>query len=279
MSWEYARNAPSAWEPRTAKMNFCELDYYMTPYIAEFINTISNVSYLWLAWHGYRQCCRNGGNNTIKLGYALLAFVGIGSIVFHATLKYECQLIDELAMLYATALVLYAVFSTLLPPVTLGISLSGMMGSITYINAHTGGESLLHRVAFGAMIVTVGLRCMYLMTHFPDHRDNLRVICTVGSISFVSGFGLWLTDVFACETLLAWRDVVGWPLGAVLELHGWWHILTAYGVYYYIVFTEYLQVCMEGGDAGLEWTTCGLLPHVVRGGKATANGNSKTKTT
>src|SRR4051794_7891209 len=63
-----------------------------------------------------------------------------------------------------------------------------------------------------------------------------------------------------CGHLSAARDVVGIPLGFVTEFHGWsvlphvdnvtiksntnirWHVFTGIGVYFYVVFIEYLRL-------------------------------------
>ena len=38
------------------------------------------------------------------------------------------------------------------------------------------------------------------------------------------------------------RSILALPLGVLLELHGWWHILTGVGIYFYIVSLEHLRV-------------------------------------
>ena len=41
------------------------------------------------------------------MAYLALAVVGVGSVLFHATLKYEMQLMDEVPMIYSTAVMGY----------------------------------------------------------------------------------------------------------------------------------------------------------------------------
>jgi len=60
-------------------------------------------------------------------------------------------------------------------------------------------------------------------------------------VTFVSGYAIWNLDFAFCAELRAFRDAVGMPLGFVTELHGWWHILTAVGVYCYIDLVEELR--------------------------------------
>jgi dihydroceramidase len=43
-------------------------------------------------------------------GYTSLIVIGLGSVLFHATLKYEMQLMDEVPMIYGTAVIGYCIF-------------------------------------------------------------------------------------------------------------------------------------------------------------------------
>jgi len=69
-----------------------------------------------------------------------------------------------------------------------------------------------------------------------------------------------------CAQLRAMRDVVGIPWGFVLEMHGWWHVGSALGVYYFIVLVEYLRLCLVTGGGGesltLEWKSALSLPRL-----------------
>ncbi len=48
---------------------------------------------------------------------------------------------------------------------------------------------------------------------------------------FGIGYAVWLVDEFACGLLTSCRHAIGLPWAFVLELHGWWHFLTAIGGY------------------------------------------------
>ncbi|KAG0652352.1 Alkaline ceramidase YDC1 [Hyphodiscus hymeniophilus] len=61
-------------------------DNIITPYIAEFINTLTNVTYLYYAFHGIRSNSNRKDAILRNLPYLGIALVGIGSAVFHSTL-------------------------------------------------------------------------------------------------------------------------------------------------------------------------------------------------
>ncbi|KAH7009338.1 phytoceramidase, alkaline, isoform CRA_d, partial [Macrophomina phaseolina] len=81
-----------AWFMPTARSNFCEEDYVVTPYIAEFINTITNAAYVTYAYHGIRRLRGRPDAALLSLPYVGLAAVGICSAAFHATVTYSGQM-------------------------------------------------------------------------------------------------------------------------------------------------------------------------------------------
>lgn len=51
---------------------------------------------------------------------------------------------------------------------------------------------------------------------------------------------LWNIDQHFCPLLTTLKRRIGLPFGMLLELHGWWHILTAIGAYIFMALVEYL---------------------------------------
>lgn len=113
----------SFWGECTATLDWCEENYHHTPFIAEFCkisfemvhileltgNTISNLGYIVTGWWGAKQCWKL--RQALPIRYALLfvwmAVIGVGSLLFHATLKYSMQLLDEIPMLFSNSQLLY----------------------------------------------------------------------------------------------------------------------------------------------------------------------------
>src|ERR1700723_3106631 len=73
------------WGPPTSSVDWCEANYQVTPYVAEFWNTLSSLAMVVAGVLGLLL-------NRTKLparylaAFGLLALVGLGSIAFHATL-------------------------------------------------------------------------------------------------------------------------------------------------------------------------------------------------
>jgi hypothetical protein len=86
------------WGDHTASIDWCEQNYVHTPYIAEFYNTLTNLPTILLGLWGCYGSFKGGLRRRYALGYLGLTGIGLGSLLFHATLKYEAQLLDELPM-------------------------------------------------------------------------------------------------------------------------------------------------------------------------------------
>jgi hypothetical protein len=74
------------WGLPTSDADFCEPNYTTSHYVAEFWNTVSSIPIILVGVFGILHC------RTQKLGleqmlcYALVAIVGVGTLLFHATL-------------------------------------------------------------------------------------------------------------------------------------------------------------------------------------------------
>lgn len=219
--------------------------------------------------------------------------IGIGSFIFHTTLKYSMQLLDELSMVYTTCVLFYATFEhgrstrskIALMALTIGIAAS-VTGYYHYL-----GDPVFHQNMFTLLTLIVFLRSLYLMevtlrpsrrttkrnpnTNEQSRRDVrdteiLRVMYrmipyALGSVGL--GFCLWSLDTMYCSKLRAWRRQLGLPYGVILELHGWWHFWTGTAEYCNIVWCSWLRYCLDGkqDEVVLIWPSMWKsLPQLVR---------------
>lgn len=105
-----------------------------------------------------------------------------------------------------------------------------------------------------------------------DDRDRkilktmwLMIAC--GLSIFLGGFGIWNLDNMYCSRLRKWRHEIGLPWGIFLEGHGWWHLMTGTGAYFYIVWGVWLRHCLNGRqeEYKLVWPSVFTsLPSVVK---------------
>ncbi|CAI7571707.1 unnamed protein product [Penicillium pancosmium] len=95
---KHARPVPFS-SYRRPRPSFCEADYAVSRYIAEFINSLASLFYVIYGIYGLRQLRRkanksNPGNNDYlrALPYWGLKIVGLCLFSFHLSLKYHTQI-------------------------------------------------------------------------------------------------------------------------------------------------------------------------------------------
>ncbi|KAF2842445.1 alkaline ceramidase-like protein [Patellaria atrata CBS 101060] len=294
------------WSPVTSTLNWCEEDYYATIYSAEIINTLTNLLFMFLAIRGARSCIRNDHDQIFLVAFVGYFLVGTGSFLFHTTLKYPMQLVDELSMIYTTCLMFYATFShrkSHAYSVALGCFLITIALGIS-LYYHYLQDPTFHQNAYAVLTAIVLFRSMYIMeinirpalnkkskektAHLngvvapsqqssterarQDIRDekilrNMWMMVAYGLAIFLGGFAIWNLDNIYCGKLRQWRREVGLPWGILLEGHGWWHLMTGTGAYFYIIWGIWLRHCLNGRQDEFELVWPRLftsLPNIER---------------
>ncbi|KAE8354427.1 alkaline phytoceramidase [Aspergillus coremiiformis] len=224
------------WGPQTSYLNFCEEDYIVTRYIAEFINTLSSLVYVIYGIHGLVQLRHEKNAGSRAIAYCGLMGVGICSAGYHMTLKYHTQMSDELSMHLLTTPLVYRILSFQTSPQhsrTVGIILA-LLFTVVMVVHMVMDEFLLHATTFGMAVYLIATRTLKIIPReIPDPatRKRIQTVALFGCASFIFGYLVWLVDNWACRVLTTTRRSVGLPLAFFLELHGWWHVFTAIGGY------------------------------------------------
>lgn len=78
---------------------WCEHKYTQSKYIAEFYNTISGIALCIISIIIFYENKKSAADTRLLFNNYILFIVGIGTILFHGTLLYVFQLVDELPML------------------------------------------------------------------------------------------------------------------------------------------------------------------------------------
>ncbi|KAH6664140.1 hypothetical protein VD0002_g3927 [Verticillium dahliae] len=270
------------WGPKTVTLNFCEEDYVVSYYCAEICNTLTNLLFLWLGARGIQNCLKHHHDRVFVISFLGYIIVGAGSTAFHSTLKYPMQLVDELSMIYTTCVMCFATFTyrrSNLFSAFLGLALIALAAFITAYY-HISKDPLFHQNSYGILTAIVLLRSVYVMEtelrpklHAQDPAKAKRILATMwlmvgtGLTVFLGGFFIWNLDNHYCNTITRWRRHVGLPWGILLEGHGWWHLMTGLGGYYYIVWGIWLRRCLGGRENEYKLLWQGHLlsvPQVVR---------------
>jgi len=272
------------WGLPSSTLDWCEENYLHSDYIAEFYNSLTCLSFIFLSIFGIIKTRKiKEVSFRFILSYILLGVVGLGSIAFHSTLRYEMQLLDELPMLYSATLFLFNAYdvpkgitrsSCLL--VKLYLAAFSLVLTVVYLSIK---YPVFHQFSFG-LLITISAYMTYrniksisrsksasssssslLKSSFsylfsssstlPDDNDHAETkkasyvvtsLLRTGVILFIVGFVFWNIDNTFCSVLISFRDILGSPLNAMFQFHGWWHLLTSLGSYYCIVSSVYIKL-------------------------------------
>jgi dihydroceramidase len=168
-----------------------------------------------------------------------LLVLGINSFIFHATMKHTTQYCDEIGMLILGGSLLQGVYTINQSPTVvkvMNMTIYAAVGVLSALYVRTG--NILHHVySFNTMIGLVGVRTIYLIfsrNRSAHERNSLLKHYGKAVGILVVAYLLWQVDLEKCFELRKIREALGLPLAWILELHGWWHVLTALGASEYI---------------------------------------------
>ena len=267
------------WGEPTSTIDWCEANYEVTKYIAEFWNTVSNLVMIALPIYGIygslkQRHCSKLNNFTLRpstfVVYFALLMIAIGSWLFHATLLYPMQLLDELPMLYAFSIALYSMYDLLKAtyqleneatdketfnkmPSSLAVFILIFLYclSITYLYVNVFKNPIFHETAFGFLVALNVLLAYQLLLHYKLPKKLYILALTY----LILAFTFWNIDNKLCAHLKNYRlevenlfgitkinsvefnfrafilNSIVITLKALSEFHSLWHVFTAFSCY------------------------------------------------
>jgi dihydroceramidase len=239
------------WGPITASTEWCERNYQATPYIAEFYNTLSNFPGIILAFIGLIYSINQKFERRFSVLHLSTIALGIGSILFHATLQHAQQQSDETPMVWVMLLHIYVLYSpdwhyrSTMPTF---LFLYGTIFAVLH-------SQLRFVVGFQLHYVFLALLCLPRMYKYYIHTTDplVRNLAHRYIMCLVLGAICWLVDRNLCHLMSnLWINPQG---------HALWHIFTGFNSYF---GTTFLQFCRA---QQLDWSPklCylgGVLPYV-----------------
>lgn len=94
---------PSDCDPYSATIDWCEVNYEFSSYVAEFWNTLSSFLFCVFGLYSLYVVFKVKGERVEVLSALLLVVVGLGSAAFHGTLRYTAQIMDEVPMIWCVS--------------------------------------------------------------------------------------------------------------------------------------------------------------------------------
>jgi dihydroceramidase len=173
--------------------------------------------------------------NVDFMSFTLLV-LGIGSFLFHATLRQTLEFVDELSMMFLAWSMLQTVLTVRQPPGRARALVVGLaVVFISFMVFYVWTAKIIYQViAFLTSVLLISIRSQYLFRWMqpalPADKARSWNWRTIKAISWSSlGYLLWNLEFSFCSELRSIRAQVGLPFAWLFELHGWWHILTAIG--------------------------------------------------
>ncbi|ANZ77135.1 BA75_04330T0 [Komagataella pastoris] len=259
------------WGPVTATIDWCEENYVVSRYFAEFVNSTTNLSFFILSLLHLYSAIQNRHGTLYILVSIGMGTVGLGSWLFHMTLRYEFQLMDELPMIYVTAIPFGYIYSWQRSPfwknfVRYGTAIFTVTLTLIYIFVYK--NPILHQISYATLnflIIYKTLKTINERVTDPEVRYLEYKLLALSFSLFGFGFFVWNLDNIFCDTLsYLRRNYLGLPFGFIIEGHGWWHIFTSLGIYYFILYNEIMGTWMneKPEDYKLVWRM-GFLGEMV----------------
>ncbi|GAB1603507.1 alkaline ceramidase 3-like [Argonauta hians] len=247
------------WGSVTSTIDWCEENYVVTKYIAEFWNTVSNIVMIvppvCLAILALRQKLEL---RLLMCNLSLL-LVGVGSWCFHMTLLYSMQLLDELPMIWGTSFLVYSFAEIRCPPgrqnrgLQIFLFIYCVVVTAVYLLIK---NPVFHEFAYGLLVVSLVFYSAKVIRHC---EHNLKLVMSGMSI-YLFGFLLWNIDNVFCHRVRSFRWKLG-SLGPISQLHAWWHLLAGVGTYLAIIFCIHTRYLFLKKEPTIKFIV-GFLPYI-----------------
>lgn len=222
----------------SSTIDWCEENFVVSPYIAEFYNSISNLFYIFIYYFGIYSVKSIFCKSYDKKLFGMLLFTGACSFYFHSTLSLLGQIMDELSILFV------------------------LSQSLLLLYKHN------NYICYFIHIITLILT--YFMFFYP--QINIPILFTYGlfmwknienklviynktklnvwnntKILFFLSLFCWFIDKFLCNV---------WPIPS-LYLHAWWHVIIGLTGYHAIVIGLYIEYGIDNHKIDYKYN---LLP-------------------
>ena len=230
------------WSPSTSSIDWCERNYVITQYIAEFWNCIS--SFLMCILAGILII--HGLYNRIEYRFILLSlsfgFIGFGSAYFHGTLTHMGQMVDELSMVYSMIVWWFVLFrmnkfklKNKVSHIDILIIFGIFYGFLwTYVH-NLKTFVLLFQLHYTFMILGGIVKLIYLYRQTQYHTHSIKYLISAYAGLLIVATICWITDQQLCERMNN-KD------GFNPQLHAWWHVFVALDFHMSVVCTEAMRL-------------------------------------
>lgn len=219
---------------QTATIDWCESNYELSYYIAEFWNTLSNLAFIVPQLTQYIALSKHKSVELVfRRAFLSLALVGLGSLCFHMTLARPMQMFDETSMILVSLHGFYLLYIIREPTVNkkLLTALLICYGLIFFgLYIFLVDWPIFHHTTFG-LLVYASAGIGYQLKQVYGTRYKFWTIIAVQHLGFI----FWLIDKHYCETLTKFREShMPAFFRPAFQFHALWHMFMGLGSHLYI---------------------------------------------
>jgi len=234
------------WGHPNSIIDFCEPNYFISHYFAEFFNCLSSIPMVVQALLGLVLTHKYATKQfRYKMCFVSLMLVGIGSSLFHASLKYKYQLLDELPMLILSANTLFCTLTAKSNSRT-----KNEYYLMLFMMSITAAECVLYiyfqiwSIFFWGYSINVLIITYIVYTVYLKSSPMVRRVFTLGWACYYGGFLCWCADMAFCDYVQA------------LHLHSFWHLGAGYGAYLNFILLIVIRAKYMGRNPKIRILTC-----------------------
>lgn len=248
------------WGPVTASIDWCEPNYELTKYVAEPLNTVTNLSFVLFSIYGAKHEWNENSrrSNTFMIMYLSVCCIGLGSMAFHGTLTALGQQLDELPMVWYLLGCTWSVYSdSFVTPrsrhlVKALLASYAALFSVLHVYFQSTTAFQVHFIAFTFFVL--GSIYKKYSDVILNLEPELMNICNSFVVFFSAACVMWLIDYHGCE----YFEYLN-PYG-----HCWWHLFMGRAAYYSIAMLKILDDTKRGKTFELRYDNAMKLPTTYR---------------
>ncbi|KAF9351765.1 Alkaline ceramidase 3 [Mortierella sp. AD094] len=256
-TWTSSLQPVGYWGQPTSS-DWCENNYDISYYVAEFFNSLSSFSMIIVGLVG--MYLHSTFEKRFLLTFGSIAVIGLGSIAFHGTLLFPLQMLDEVPMVYSILSLAYCCienrsyrrYGTWFP---VGIALYGIITTLVMLFAGHDNH-LLEFVVFQssfAFVVLVVLSHMIKIYGETQEGPVKQMFVTTFFVALTS-YLFWNIDFRMCNVMQSL------PLNP--QLHAVWHVGASVTSYLVTLLVCYNRAENLGRKPSIKWQWR-MLPYVV----------------
>ncbi|CAF1539508.1 unnamed protein product [Rotaria magnacalcarata] len=231
------------WSPSTSSIDWCERNYVVTKYIAEFWNCISSLVMCLLAGILFVHGLYNRVEKRFLFLCLSFGIIGFGSAYFHGTLTHVGQMADELPMVYSMIIWWFILFrmdqfnklTNKIYAFDLAIVFGIFYGVLwTYLHS-LQSFVIIFQAHFALMVLGGIIKLTFLYRQTQHHTQSIMhlIMMYVGLLG--PAIICWIIDQQLCERMNS-KD------GFNPQLHAWWHLFCAVDAHVGIVCGEGMRL-------------------------------------